>query len=106
MSPFITFRDIDKEGNLSYFILQRQWPHYVGIITDKHSVDALASANITSHSLYVRFYGVLEGHFVPAHRGVQEEIKEVFQKMADWYYKHRVIPNPKRFKKWAYASLS
>jgi len=101
MEPFITFRDKNNSGELCYYILQREFPHYIGLISETPNLKALACVPITSHNLWVIHNGVLAGNYIPAQRDVMDEIKKVFQGMSDWYYAHRVIPNPKKYKKLA-----
>lgn len=102
MQPFITFRDLNNDGELCYYILQREFPHYIGRISETPKMDAIASVPITAHKLWIIYNGVLSGNYIPAKMGVMDEVKKVFQGMSDWYYAHRVIPNPKKYKKLAF----
>ena len=99
MSPYITFKDRDKEGSLQLYILQREEPSFVGIITDRYNNNSLACVNITGYRLWVKWGGTLRGNYFPSYFK-PEEIKEVFQKMADWYLESRITGDEKRFKKW------
>lgn len=101
MSPFITFRDTDKSGEMQYYILQREYPHYCGRIAYYPTGGSICEVPITGHNLYVSFGGVLRGNFAPAYPKVEEEINHVFHAMALWFYENRVLKEPKRYKKWA-----
>jgi hypothetical protein len=101
MEPFITFRDTDRQGNLQYYILQRDYPHYCGMIVEKRSDTAIMQMPVAKHHLYVEYAGTIRGSYVPGHKDVMQEIEHVFRHMAEWYYEHRIVPDPKRFKKWA-----
>ena|SRR5579872_3799707 len=101
MSPFVTFKDTDRSGNMQYYILQREYPHYCGVITYYPSGESICQVPVTAHNLYVTFAGVLRGNFIPGHPGAEKEIVAVFHSMAIWFYVNRVSVDPKRYKKWA-----
>lgn len=98
-APYITFREADEEGILRYYILQREHPHYIGVITDKPSSYTLTAVQIQGYRLSVSFGGTLRGNFVPAYNGVYEDLETVFKDMAGWYYKNRIVPNEKNYTK-------
>ncbi len=101
MTQYITFRDVDSNNELCYFILLRKWPYYIGKVIPYYQPDAIAIANVPAHSLWVVYDGVIEGRYFPSNGAMKDELKEVFQKMAEWYYANRILTNPKKFKKWA-----
>jgi hypothetical protein len=101
MNPFVTFKDTDKKGELQYYILQREYPHYVGQITYYPSGEAICQVPVSGHNLYVTFAGVLRGNYIPAYPKVNEEITAITHAMALWFYSKRVAIDPKRYKKWA-----
>lgn len=101
MNPYITFRDKDNEDNLSYFILSRKWPYYIGKITDQIPQHSLIYVAIPAHRLFITYYGVLEGPYIPAQKNILEEIQTAFTDMADWYYANRILPEAKKYKKFA-----
>lgn len=100
MSPFITFKDFDKDGQVQYYILQREYPHFVGKIAYYPTGGSICEVPVTAHNLYVSFSGVLRGNFVPAYPKVEEEITAVFHAMALWFYSNRILQDPKRYRKW------
>lgn len=100
MNPFITFRDTASNGGLQYYILQRTWPHYLGVLTMIPIEKVLINMPIAGYQLYITFDGVLQGNYVPGHKDVYEEIQSVFTEMARWYLDKRIMIDEKKYKKW------
>lgn len=100
MSPYITFRDENKEGVLTLYILQRDFPHYVATIADHPIINTLCCEAIAGHHLYLVFQGTLRGNFIPGFKNVSQEIQIVFEDMARWFYAERCLKDPKRYKKY------
>jgi hypothetical protein len=98
MQPFITFREMDESGQLRYYILQREHPHFIGEIC--YHPSGIAPAQIPSHELWICFRGTLQGFVLPARTTVFEELYGVLTKMCDWFYANRISPNPKKYAKW------
>ena len=99
MSPFITYRDTNDNGELNYYILQREFPNYIGLISvyrEKVLVDAI---DIIGYNLWIVFNGTIKGSMIPSYKNVHEEIKDVLKEMSEWYYINRVIPQEKKYKK-------
>lgn len=101
MSPFITFRDTDSNGELTLFVLQRDYPHFVGVLATYPSGKAVVEVPISGHNLYMRYYGTLRGNFIPLSNHIDLEMESVFHAMALWFYSERIMKDPKRYKKWA-----
>lgn len=99
MEPFVTFRDTDSDGKLQYYVLQRKYPNFVGVIMDQPQEDSLACVPISGHHLYMVFGGTIQGMYIPLNKGMLAEITEVFLQMAQWYASHRIMENPERYKK-------
>jgi hypothetical protein len=103
MSPFITFRDFDSINGLQYYILQREYPHYLSVIAEEKKYDLIIQPQqITGYYLWVNFCGTLRGNIIPGYLHIQEDIKFVLNEMAEWYYINRVVPQHKKFKKFKY----
>lgn len=100
MSPFLTFKDADKEGNLQLYILQRAFPHYVGVLSYIPVADSFSCIPLSGHNLWINYAGLLRGNFIPSYGGVNQEIEAVFHSMALWFYSERILKDPKRYKKW------
>ncbi len=99
MEPFITFRDRDKQGELQYYILQRAWPHYVGVIFTYPPADPIMTAAISGYNLFVVYSGTLQGRFLPSNPNWEVEVQGVFQDMATWFHQKRILTEPRRYKK-------
>jgi hypothetical protein len=100
VSPYITFRDTDKLGELQYYILQRDFPHYVGCISSVPVNWAIIQVGIPGYNLWVVFSGVLQGNFIPSYADVKDELSLVFGAMAQWYLTNRILTDEKKYKKW------
>lgn len=100
MSPFITFRDTDSVGELKYYILQRDFPHYVASIEDRKPESALMVHPILGYSLWLVFAGSLRGNMIPGYNNVKQEIESVMLNMSNWFYQYRVLADPKKYKKY------
>lgn len=99
MSPYITFRDQNKQGDLVLYILQRDFPHYVASLVYIPIADSPCCIPISGHNLWVNFEGTLRGRFIPSHNDVPREIQAVFESMALWFYSERVMADSKRYKR-------
>lgn len=97
--PYITFRELDADGRLCFYVLQKQFPHYLGIISSGEIQFALVNMPIPSYNLYISYKGCLQGNFVPGYKDVIPDIVSEFINMADWYYQNRIKENPKRYLK-------
>jgi len=99
MSPFITFKDKDSYGELQYYILQREPPHYLGVIKNVPISGAMSCAPVPGYHFFVVFAGTLRGNMIPANRGFETEIDFLFNRMASWFYSERIMINESKFKK-------
>lgn len=99
MEPFITFREL-KEGEFQYYILQRAFPHFIGVIKYKPSDTALYYISVSAHHLYIVFDGALQGRFMPSYKDAIDEMESIVRSMAEWFYVHRIVPEPNKYKKW------
>ena len=99
MNKYITFRDNDNDGVLQYYILQREFPHYVGLISSIPIPEAMCCSPIPGYNMYVVFSGTLRGNIVPSYKDIVKEIESVFDDMATWYYSERIMKDEKKYKK-------
>jgi len=99
MIPYITYREIDSEGRLCYYILQKAHPNYIGVISVSPLPDSLANAPVGDYNLYVNFLGTLQGNYVPSYKDVMQDIEGQMWQMANWFYTHRVLVDPKKYSK-------
>ncbi len=95
--PYITYRE-EKEGNLLYYILQKEHPHYVGVIT-YGPVENRIQIPITEHNLYVTFAGTIRGYYMPSYKDVVAEVENTMTSMAIWFYDNRILKEPKKYSK-------
>ena len=98
MSPFITYRDIE-EGELQYYILQREFPHYVGIISTYPKTNFIESMPVTGYNLWIIFDGTIKGSVIPSYKNVYVDITSALNEMSNWYYANRIVPQEKKYKK-------
>lgn len=99
MNPYITFRDRDKNGELKYYILQREFPHYLCVISGMPEKLFVAASAVAGYNLYIVFSGSLRGGLIPSYKNVDKEIMLVMEDMALWYYANRILMEEKKFKK-------
>lgn len=102
MKPYITFRDTDKNGKLQYYILQRDFPHYVGCISSHPVNNTIIQSEIPGYHLWVVFAGTLAGNFIPSYQSEKKNIESIFTSMAVWFHTERILTEPKKFKKWQF----
>lgn len=100
MNPFITYRDVNEKGELLYFILQKEFPHYQTVLSEQPIKVFVNAIPISAHRLWLVFSGVLRGQMIPSYQDVDKEIIGVMQNMADWFYENRILGNDKKYKKW------
>ncbi len=99
MQPFITYREENEEGVLCYYILQKSFPHYVGVVVSRPDFDALVNAPLPEYNLYVSYGGCLIGNVVPSYSNSDAERDAIFYAMAEWYYWNRIKKEPKKYEK-------
>lgn len=99
MSPFITYRDIDINGELQYYVLQREFPHFIGLVSTSPTKSFVPAIGITAHRLWIVFEGTLRGSVIPNYLNIDAEVKSVMNEMSQWYYANRISLYPKKYKK-------
>ena len=100
MAPYITFREHDASGDLQYYILQRAFPHYIGIVLTNPHYKSILKVPIAGYEMMVGFAGTLRGNVVPSYKNIMKEIEAVYHDMAIWYLENRINTNPQKYKKW------
>ena len=98
MNPYITYRDKDEKGELQYYVLQRDFPHFIGVLATYPVAGTWYSA-VPGYNLYVIFNGTLRGNSVPAYNNITEEIQTVLDNMAAWFWCERIAVDQKKFKR-------
>lgn len=100
MTPYITFKDEIENGLVGYFVLQREYPHYVGIISEQPVFKFVHPVPVSSYKLWITFFGSLRGNYIPSYNNVDKEIASIMQSMASWFFDNRILVEPKKYKKW------
>lgn len=103
MHPYLTYREEDPTGQLQYYILQKEHPHYVARVSTAPYSNALAWSVVPHHKMVVEFSGCLQGQLLPARPGIMDEVTATMHLMALWFYEHRIQVNPKKYQKWHFA---
>ena len=98
MIPYITYRE-PVGDEMGYFILQKEYPHYLGRIVEFPTGKKITYASVGQYNLYVEYYGTIMGNFVPIFDGVILEMQLALEKMADWFLENRILTEPKKYKK-------
>lgn len=100
MSPYITFKDSDSTGELQLYVLQRDFPHFCAVISYAPALGQIACIPIAKYNLYLVSCGTIRGAFYPSYPDVQQMVEMTLWQMAEWFYLNRIVPDPKRYKKW------
>jgi hypothetical protein len=104
MNHFITYREPDQDGELQYFILQKAHPHYVGMVIDNPNFQSIYKVSIPNTTMFVSFFGTIEGRRFPIHSHAEGEINATLVIMAQWYLDNRILKNQQKFRKWLLSS--
>jgi hypothetical protein len=99
-NPFITFREKDDDGILQYYVLQRGWPHYLGLVTDNPHLASILKVPLAGYRFYVSYSGVLVGNYAPSSKEGESEMLLTLQQMANWFLKERILPYQRKYKNW------
>lgn len=99
MIPYITYREM-VDAEMGYFILQKDFPHYVVRVVDRPIVNFVQPFPVSEYNLWLVFNATLRGNVIPSYRDIGEEIKSVMQSMSLWFYENRILIEPKKYKKW------
>jgi hypothetical protein len=100
MSPYITFKDQDKTGELQFYILQRDFPHYCAILSFHPIPEPMAIAPISGHNLWLIGVGTIRGLYIPSYQDTFQQFQATIESMASWFYSERILKEPKRYRKW------
>lgn len=98
LNKYITFTELDENGNKIFCILQRDFPHYLAIINTYPSEGNWNSA-IGGYNMWVSFNGTLRGWFLPSYKDGSREIQMVLDDMALWYFENRINKDLQKYKK-------
>lgn len=98
MANFITYRELGSDGELKYYILQKAFPHVVGVVSGVPS-ELKPQSPIPGYMLWVVFDGTIRGNSIPSYGNAIKEVYAILDKMASWFYTDRILKFEKKFKK-------
>lgn len=104
MSPYITYRDTDKNNQLQYYVLQRAFPHYTGRIVTYPEESVFGIAPIPGYRLWIICDGTIRGSIIPSYKDTVREVTDVLFQMSAWFWAERIVLDEKKFKKWKIIS--
>lgn len=96
--PYITYRE-EKDGELMYYILQKEFPHNIGQIAVLPIIDSLVVSPIAGYNLWVVWVGTLRGNFVAVYPKHEIDLQFIFNNMANFYLSERIHKNLNRYEK-------
>lgn len=99
MQPYITFVETNDKGELIYYILQKEFPHYQAYISITRVEKALAQATVAGYNMQIVFCGVINGAFVPSYNNVMNEIQFTLEQMSLFFLTNRINVEPKKYLK-------
>jgi len=103
---FITYREPNENGLLCYYILQKAFPHYRAILSKGKLEDALVSMPVFGYNLHLNFNGCIRGNILPSYQDAIKEIEFTMMEMSDWFYKNRILTEPKKYEKFRHDYIS
>ena len=71
--PFITYRELHN-GQLEYYVLQKEFPHFLGRIVTSPVPNAIVNCPVAGYNLWVTFNGTLRGNIIPDYKNIIDEI--------------------------------
>lgn len=104
LDPFITFQN---QGE--YYILQSKHPNYIGKIlrfeSDKemefyNNSDSIYSTTVPGYRIGITFSGALQGNQLLFHPQWRDELRAIFENMAQFYLKDRILVNENKWRKY------
>jgi hypothetical protein len=95
---YLTYRETDEIGRLCFYILQKAYPHYSGLIVTNPVEGAIINSPISGYRLWVTWNGTLRGNILPATKDALKEIESVYFDMAKFFYEQRILKDLKKYK--------
>jgi len=78
-NPYIIYREDGSD-----YILQRNFPNYIGRITEKLE-RSIAQYPIPGYNLYISFAGMLNGNFIQMDSLAVQHAEEIMSKMSSFF---------------------
>ena len=98
MEKYISYRESDA-GELRYYILQKEFPHFIGEISTKPEKRLVGATAVPGYNLWIVFGWCLRGQSLPSYKDVSEMILTTMNDMASWYVAERIAKDEKRYSK-------
>jgi len=99
MQTHITFSEKTEDGEFQYFVLQKEFPHYLGQILTYPKKNIFPASAVAGYNFWVSFTGTLRGGFIPSYKDVAIEVSAALDKMALWYLDQVIMQDELRYKK-------
>lgn len=96
--PFITYHE-EVEGETKYFILQKAFPHNVGVICVQPSANPIGQSTIAGYNLWITWSGTLRGKMLAAYPEYEKDLQLCFDEMANFFLSERILKNERRYAK-------
>ena len=97
---------MDGQRHLNYYILQKEFPHCIGVISSHPVETTLCQVEIPGYNMWVVFNYTLRGKVIPSYPDILVEIQRIVHEMAMWFLTERIEKEPKKFSKWRYKHPS
>lgn len=104
--PFLTYRETNENGELVYFILQKDFPHYLGYVSNTRVEKALAQATVSGYNTQIIFCGCINGFVIPSYKGTINQMQFIMEQMAEWFLVNRINVEPKKYLKFKINATS
>ena len=99
MIPYVTFIESNEIGLITYYILQKEFPHFLCYVSKHPIIKIVKPVPIDNYKLWVVFLGCLRGNMIPSYNDIDEELTIIMSDMAQWYLQNRILTNEKKYKK-------
>ena len=86
-NPYIIYNE-----NGSDYILQRNFPNYIGRVTSKLERQ-IAQYPIAGYDLYISFVGTLNGNFIQMDKFAMQDAQEIMSEMSSFYCTKKFLDN-------------
>ena len=86
-NPYIFYNE-----NGSDYILQKNFPNYIGRVTTKLERQ-IAQYPVAGYNLYISFAGTLNGNFIQMDKFAMQDAQEIMSEMSSFYCTKKFLDN-------------
>lgn len=86
-NPYIIYNENDSD-----YILQRNFPNYIGRVTSKLERQ-IAQYPVAGYDLYISFAGTLNGNFIQMDKFAMQDAQEIMSEMSSFYCTKKFLDN-------------